>query len=93
MYILILTFTRIEPEIITNNNQILIKALDKKTVRQLLNRFREMYVDLDIEKVINESTKSREYINNCCGFKIVIGGTAASKSIYKTALSFYIYSG
>lgn len=84
---------RIEPEIIRNNDQIVIKASDKKIARQLLNRFKKMYVDLDIEKVINESTKSREYINNWCGFKIAIGGTAASKSVYKTALSFYIYSG
>lgn len=52
-----------------------------------------MYVDLDIEKVINESTKSREYINNWCGFKIAIGGAVAYKSVYKTALNFYIYSG
>ena len=51
-----------------------------------------MYVDLDIEKVISESTKSREYINNWCGFKIAIGGTTAYKSVYKTALNFYIYS-
>ena len=84
---------RIEPEIIRNNNQIVIKAPDKKIARQLLNRFKEMYVDLDIEKVINESTKSREYINNWCRFKISIGGTTAFKSVYKAALNFYIYSG
>ncbi|MDU2208074.1 MAG: HNH endonuclease [Veillonella sp.] len=84
---------RIDPEIITNNNQIVIKAPDKKIARQLLNRFKKIYVDLDIEKVISESTKSREYINNWCGFKIAIGGAAAYKSVYKTALNFYIYSG
>lgn len=84
---------RIEPEIITNNNQIVIKAPDKKIARQLLNRLKKMYVDLDIEKVISESTKSREYINNWCGFKIAIGGTTAYKFVYKTALNFYIYSG
>ena len=32
---------RIEPEIITNNNQIVIKAPDKKIARQLLNRFKK----------------------------------------------------
>ncbi|WP_314095634.1 HNH endonuclease [Veillonella parvula] len=85
--------SRIKPEIIQDNNQIKIKAPNEKIARQLLNQIKSQNPNLEIDQVINKAEKSREYINNWCKFNVPIGGADAFKSIYKTAISFYIYSG
>ena len=85
--------SRIKPEIIQDNNQIKMKAPNEKIAKQLLNQIKSQNPDLEIDQVISKSERSREYINNWCKFNVPIGGADAFKSIYKTALSFYIYSG
>lgn len=85
--------SRIKPDIIQDNNQIVIKAPNKKTAKQLLNQINKWYPDLSIDQLINEFKIDREYIDSWCTVKFSYGGSDAFKSIYKTALSFYIYSG
>lgn len=85
--------SRIEPKVIKKNDQIIIKAPDTKIAKQLLNKYIGQNLSLDIDQIINNAEISREYINNWCNIKISFGGADTFKSIYKTALSFYIYSG
>lgn len=85
--------SRIVPEVIKKNSQIIIKAPDRKIAKQLLNKFIDQNLSLDIDQIINNAEINREYIDNWCNINISFGGADAFKSIYKTALSFYIHSG
>ena len=75
--------SRIIPKVIKKDSQIIIKAPDRKIAKQLLNKFIDQNQSLDIDQIINNAEINRESF----------GGAAAFKSIYKTALSSYIYLG
>ena len=85
--------SRIKPKVIKKNDQLIIKAPDKKIAKQILNKYIGQNLSPDINQIINNAEISREYINNWCNINISFGGADTFKSIYKTALSFYIYSG
>lgn len=84
--------SRIIPKVIKKNSQIIIKAPDRKIAKQLLNKFIDQNLSLDIDQIVNNAEINREYIDNWCNINISFGGADAFKSIYKTTLSFYIYS-
>lgn len=58
--------SRIIPKVIKKDSQIIIKAPDRKVVKQFLNKFIDQNLSLDIDQIINNAEINREYIDNWC---------------------------
>ncbi len=67
-----------------------------RTMEELLNKIVELkkkHPSLDAIEVLRNARESKEYIGKPLEFSIDIGGISTYKSILKTAINFYIYSG
>lgn len=86
----------VKPKIEVTKDVISVTARDRKQGQEVLNGLRRTYpeiAELDIEAIVKQAEKKSSYLNSYVNFTILIGGDKAFRSICKTAINFYIFSG
>jgi hypothetical protein len=90
--------TLVKPEIKIEENgnetRFKISAKDMKNVRSILESLKEKYPQIDVNSILKEAKKEKEYSDQWHNFQqLKLGGVNAFRSICKTAANLYILKG
>lgn len=86
----------VKPEIEVTEDEIYFEARDLRQAREVLNGLKRKYpefAELDVEATLKQAEKKSSYLDSDVKFRTPIEGDKAFRSVCKTAINFYIFSG
>jgi hypothetical protein len=83
----------ITEEINGDGKHIQIIARSKKEAKRILNDLRHKYPEINVEETLARAEVKREYVDDRVHLNTCIGGQESFRSICKTAVNFYIFTG
>lgn len=83
----------VKPKIEVTKDEISFEARDRKQAQEVLNSIRRADPELDVEAILRQAENKNSYLDSYVKFRISIGGDKAFRSVCKTAINFYIFSG
>ncbi|WP_312648086.1 HNH endonuclease [Aminipila sp.] len=83
----------INEEVSGKGKHIHVTARNKKEAKSILKGLRRKYPQINVDEIIKNTEVKREYIEDRVQLNITIGGQECFRSICKTAVNFYMFTG
>ena len=70
-----------------------VEAVDRRQAKEVIRGFKRKHPELDEEAILRGAVKQERYMKSEVTFPVMLGGSKAFRSVCKTAVNYYLYTG